>query len=105
MGENIEDEGMGTAQPTASLVERVARALAEADTGDVEHGYRDLARAAIRAMREPTEGMKVAGEKRLDFDDRDSGPHVDEFHRSVCGHVFSAMIDAALAEASVSERS
>ena len=43
-----------------NMIERVARAMCAADGGSQEvdvHHYRDMARAAIAAMREPTEAM------------------------------------------------
>lgn len=94
----------------SSMVERVARAILKARFYDYEpHAYgndvdlffreidpehmyeaRDEARAAIAAMREPTEAMKYAFNKdwqawmNHEIDDED--------------HLYKAMIDAALGE-------
>lgn len=66
------------------MIERVARALAESDPEyDPVWDYRPQARAAIEAMREPTEDMKSAGHFWAGED---------------CGPCFSSMIDAALEE-------
>ena len=49
---------------TDSLIERVARAMCDADGGSQEvdvHHYQDMARAAIAAMREPTSNQLDAG--------------------------------------------
>lgn len=69
-----------------SMVERVARAIQDklpgwlAEDGTVEDV--DLARAAIEAMRRPTETMAIAGKK----------------HTLYPGRTWADMIDAALAE-------
>ena len=63
-----------------SMVERVALALGTADS-DRRSGYHDLARAAIAAMREPTQTM-VYTANRLNH------PRDDE--------VWRTMIDTAL---------
>jgi len=81
-----------------SMVERVARAICaalEVDPGPNLltgkprwHGYIPAARAAISAMREPTEGMrKAAGD--------DAGYYADSGEIEV---VYRKMIDAALTE-------
>jgi hypothetical protein len=44
----------------SEMIERVARAMCAADGGSLEvdvHHYLDMARAAIKAMREPTAAM------------------------------------------------
>jgi hypothetical protein len=72
------------------MIERVARALCEADGQQYDAGhfgtlrdcYRWEARIAIEAMREPTKGMVLAGIRS----DADDFPHA----------VWRAMIDAAL---------
>lgn len=72
-----------------SMVERVARALYGA--GDNAVGWEsvvDEARAAIAAMREPTEAMLAILEDRMEYWDNDK-PISD---------IYSSMIDAALAE-------
>jgi len=83
-----------------TMIERVARAIYE----DISAGADDMesciiaARAAIEAMREPTDSMVKAGIKRevgWEYGERgcpDDGPHVSS-HAS-----YTAMIDAALAE-------
>jgi len=75
-----------------SLVERVARAMAqendhhdEFEIGDFRDAYMDMARAAIEAMREPTDAMVDSG---VD--------HIGEGHYN--GWAYTAMIDAALNE-------
>lgn len=57
----------------------------------VKNRYRRIARAAIEAMREPTEAMKVAFYKDVDdwFDHQIHDDH----------HLYKCMIDAALKEA------
>lgn len=72
----------------AGMVERVARAMSIADNGhafaDVRvHHYVPLARAAIEAMREPTEGMVDAGFGYTGYPEE----------------TYKEMIDAALKEA------
>ena len=74
------------------MVERVAKAITEAferegrvfDDGQAE----TLARAAIEAMREPTEAMTKAG---------DLPGWDDSVSVGLSGEVWNAMIDAALA--------
>ena len=51
---------------TDDMIERVARAMCSADGGSLEvdvHHYRDMARATIEAMREPTLEMRHAGRR------------------------------------------
>lgn len=82
----------------ADMVERVARALHESMSQQDIMGYLDakidaevLARAAIEAMREPTEAMKLAGEVPI----INSGSQDDAW--SLSQGTYRAMIDAALA--------
>lgn len=76
-----------------TMIERVAAALAAAD-GAVfaDMAYEPMARAAIEAMREPTEYMLDFG---ACYEDQDHDIF-DEGHISL--EVYRAMIDAALAE-------
>lgn len=57
----------------------------------------EAARLAIEAMREPTERQIATGFDKLDYDDS-MGDNADAFNMSVCGRVFTAMIDAALSD-------
>lgn len=71
------------------MIEKVATALAEANQEDFEetrHLHLALARAAIKAMREPTEEMVNAGRNEC------------VVNREQAIRIHSAMIDAALAE-------
>ena len=75
-----------TVQMKASMVERVAREIAGAETAidDVEHDWMEFeshARAAIKAMREPTEEMLNP-----------------KWNRNGAIFMWQAMIDAALSE-------
>lgn len=76
---------------TPSMIERVARAIAKGEYGenvdDVWHTCIDDARAAIEAMREPTEAMLDAG-------------YGAEPTGAALVAPWEAMIDAALAEQS-----
>lgn len=65
-----------------SMIERVAEAIANQMAED-DNDNESLARAAIKAMREPSEGMEDEGWTEWDW-----GAHA----------VWRAMIDAALAE-------
>jgi hypothetical protein len=84
-------------QQASEMVERVAVALADADPDDrglpagVEMApfYRMLARAAIAAMREPTEAMI----RSCDWPNTDRSSGLDD--------VWRVMIDAALSGSSV----
>lgn len=76
------------------MIERVARAICLADTGlpegetaDAREWYRCAARAAIEAMREPTDAMLAEGGVAMSF-----ASHPSDANRS-----WRAMIDAALA--------
>ena len=72
-----------------TLLERVARALAHVDghgdflPGSVANGWHEPARAAIEAMRRPTERMAIAGKRTSLYPAR----------------TWAAMIDGALEEA------
>ncbi|MEZ2132438.1 MULTISPECIES: hypothetical protein [unclassified Sinorhizobium] len=74
-----------------TMIERVARAIMEDSGGGRDRPdfnwryYESAARAAIEAMREPTEDMRIAGCQETWLD-----PSVDDIYR--------AMIDAALQE-------
>lgn len=78
-----------------TMIERVARALAASDGAKFHVNpdvYLTLARAAIEAMREPTEHMLDYGACHEDQDH----DIFDEGH--ISREVWQAMIDAALAE-------
>ncbi len=54
---------------TESMIEKVARAIAKADARPYEDApnlFRGKARAAIEAMREPTDAMVDAGQWQID---------------------------------------
>lgn len=69
-----------------NMVERVGAALKRV-IEETEGGYPALARAAIEAMREPTEAMRYGGYEGL-------GTEASRFAQPE--HVWYAMIDAAL---------
>lgn len=87
----------------SDMIERVARLLWAAfardgtydeDRHDDVPFYLATARAAIEAMREPSEGVRQAGEEALakaEDDDSEVG-----LHETIPQTVFKAMIDAAL---------
>lgn len=82
------------------MIDRVAKAIYEVDGGKGWHlhskFYLDSARAAIEAMREPTEAMKFSGGmwcEALMFEEDGEGIIFDDI-----GKVYEVMIDAALAE-------
>lgn len=92
----------------SEMVERVARALYEATPfKQTAGGFEEqsdvyqrmcmvLARAAVAAMREPTQSMMVAGglkAETLMFEDASTGVIFKDM-----GEVFTVMLDAALAE-------
>ena len=71
----------------SEMIEQVARAMCAADGGSQEvdvHHYRDMARAAISAMRDYTHGMYVAAADVSPASDQD------------IADIWRAMIDAAL---------
>ena len=71
---------------TDSMIERVARALLVADRSAITPDYyQRMARAAIEAMREPTEAMLDAG---VNFRERNARTE----------QIWQAMIDEALKE-------
>lgn len=85
-----------------SLVDHVARAIAKNAGGDYDKMrtrkvfYRKQARAAIAAMRKPTEAMIAAGEPVVyDCYSLEPGEGLDE---NPAIPTWQAMIDAALAE-------
>lgn len=81
----------------SDMVERVAKALARHEFGDFDEtwfgheafmgDYRELARAAIAAMREPTEAMLEAAFAKTGY-------------RTTAEEHWQLMIDAALQESS-----
>lgn len=78
--------GSSPASP-ASLIEQVGRALAKEEGYAYDPiPYDDRARAAIAAMREPTEGMCDAAIPKLLYDDQ----------RDCIADAYQAMIDEAL---------
>lgn len=76
-----------------TLVERMARAISDAEFTGIQpvtdHHRRD-ARAALKAMREPTEAMLTAGGNEGGFDGYRQTDNTADIWR--------AMIDAALTE-------
>jgi hypothetical protein len=88
---------------TEAMIERVALAISASvpnDTFAKDVGMSELsamARAAIAAMREPTEAMISAGDQRLS--DCWSLEHGEGFDEDPPMPVWQAMIDAALAPA------
>lgn len=90
--------------PPMTLLERAAEAVRN-ELGDyavddmwmTEGGlrsashYRDLARAVLQAIREPSEGMKRAGVLAPNYLE-------DQSSARGCSNIFTAMIDAALEE-------
>jgi len=81
----------------SDMVERIAKALRESD---IDHGHADEgtelgsyfapARAAIEAMREPTESMWDAATKAAERDEA----HMSTYH--CVGEAYRAAIDEAL---------
>jgi hypothetical protein len=67
-----------------TMVERVAEALREAYREPETRPYIEMARAAIAAMREPTEEMVLAGNEKASYD------------YGAARESWSAMIDEAL---------
>lgn len=72
------------------MIERVAKAIRERDTTD-EFA---MARAAIKAMREPTQKMEIAGCEANPTEWND--PTDEIFIADVTKKVYQAMIDAVL---------
>jgi hypothetical protein len=80
----------------ASMIDRVARALAEADgeTVDADPGrYRRLAIASLRPLTEPTKAMIDAAHEAVQFDDAWAINSRRDFQKAV-----KAMIARALTE-------
>jgi hypothetical protein len=50
----------------SEMVERVARAIEDSLNSDLDDAWKKAARAAIEAMREPTEEMVKDGDKYID---------------------------------------
>jgi hypothetical protein len=75
-----------------AMVDRVADAIARAESHKSDTMYADMARAAIEAMREPTDEMIEAAVNR------DNPSDSDILHYVPCSHeeAWGAMIDAAL---------
>jgi hypothetical protein len=104
---------------TNPMIERVVAAIAfelrrQSDEPDIQspmvgpglgddlalEGYFNLkaiTRAAIEAMREPTEAMRIAGYENAEHTLKSMGRDHPSGEES-CGNIFSAMIDAALKE-------
>ena len=86
-----------------NMIEKVARAMCADDSGpegstqfdfhweEVGHCYMSNARAALNAMREPSDAMKEAFDR--DFEEWFSEEIEDQYH------LYKIMIDAALKEA------
>lgn len=81
----------------SSMIERVAEAIYEADVGKGWHlhseFYLKAARAAIEALREPTEEMAVTGGSACKYVDDDGENGVNRANAYEC---YKAMIDEAL---------
>lgn len=90
----------------SEMVERVARALCRTECEPAGCGYsvwddslsvadrekyRELARAAIEAMREPTDIMAMHGGAVM-------GDGIGEVTNDDCASIFTAMIDASLSD-------
>lgn len=85
----------------SEMIERVARAIAVANKDEGGDGYDVLARAAIEAMREPTNAqIEAAEEIVVGYDDFATGD--GNIYLGIPGYpqkasdVWSAIIDAAL---------
>jgi hypothetical protein len=89
-----------------SMIDRVARALCLANGEDPDKpsgvfgvwwkSYRDEARAAIEAMREPTEEMMESAASEFTFQSGHWGPETTR--ETIQKAVFQRAIDAALSE-------
>jgi len=79
-----------------SMIERVAKAICEVDCGRITENElarcRELARAAIEAMMDPTEGMIIAG-----IIERHDQP-CPEAWKLATANIYQAMLTAALKE-------
>lgn len=87
------------------MIERVARALATANEDEanwLSHGYVDLAKAAIEAMRTPSKAMIVAAETAFEeWADHGYDSGFGRYEIVTSGwqaSVLDSMIDAALDE-------
>jgi hypothetical protein len=78
------------------MIEKVARALSAAEDGNEENwrSFTPDARAAISAMREPTEAMANAGGLAINADEDVLAVTAQEARQA-----FTAMLDAALGDA------
>lgn len=88
----------GEAETVPAMVKKVAGAIC-AKLGSNPafwEMHEEVARAAIVAMREPTEGMFCAGDEKIV--DALNSPGLDFRHGTPAQHCFRAMIDAALAQ-------
>jgi len=77
------------------MIERVAKAIAEAplkQSDTIDQDYATMARAALEAMREPTEEMMKAGLQHYMMQERDGFNKVPFNGRTM----FQFMIDEAL---------
>jgi len=76
----------------SEIVERVAKAIMGAENPDALDQYTEMARAAIEAMREPTQDMRLAGVAEW------CKPDATLEHEStlVFNVIWRAMVDAAL---------
>ncbi|WP_313666276.1 hypothetical protein [Shinella sp.] len=87
-------------QMAESMIERVARAISrsQVETERMWQSFLPEASAAIEAMRIPASAMTAAGIKRQVAWDYGEGRGVDEYPHTSEQAVYTAMIDAALAE-------
>jgi hypothetical protein len=84
----------------SNIVERVAKALAKStDQSEYWTNYVVQARAAIAAMREPTDAMKDAATDLEDFLDKSQADN-----GALWPFIWQAMIDACLQEANDTKR-
>jgi hypothetical protein len=90
-----------------SMIERVAKAICErppsgyswlTQSPSSKRFYEAIARAAIEAMREPTEAMIALGESYMDFVLPDGFDNTPEGRRAEFKMGFQCAIDAALSE-------
>jgi hypothetical protein len=72
-----------------TMIERVAAVFRGACESGTQFSYKDVARAAIEAMREPTEAMIEARKRR-----QATGTSLS--YEQIIAEEFTAMIDAAL---------
>jgi hypothetical protein len=87
----------------SEMVERVVEAIASSGATDPmwdDETVRMVARAAIAAMREPTEEMKRAGFENSPHDVGGCSDQIskEDWREEICPEIYQAMIDAALKE-------